>query len=312
MVFAGILTLLVLCGTFSCRRQNSKAVQKRSGGKINVTSMIFPSYDFVRAIAGDKVNLVLLLPPGADSHSFEPSPRDIIIIKESDLFIYSGGENSNWVDKILSSLELGSGDMKVVRLIDLVDAMENDDHDHAHNYDTEFFDEHVWTSPLNAKIIAASLAEILCGLDSANAAFYMQNAAAYLRQLNELDSAFRAVSEGAKRKTLIFGDRFPFRHLTEAYGLESFAAFPSCSAEAEPSAASVVFLINKIKSENIPVVFHMELSSEKTADIICEATGAKKLLLHSAHNVSKKEFDSGANYIDLQKANIVNLKEALR
>ena len=330
---AGVLAVLfILFSAAGCRRTGPK----REEGKITVTSLIFPSYDFVRTIAGDRVNLVMLLPPGAESHSFETSPRDIIAIRESDLFIYPGGENAKWVDKILDSAGINK-DMKVIKLVELVDAMEDtlvegmesrdhyhddeEDGDHGdHEYDedhddhheeTPLLDEHVWTSPRNAKAIVAAITEALCGLDSANAGFFRQNAADYSRRLDELDAAFRSVVDGAKRKTIVFGDRFPFRYLAYAYGLEYFAAFPSCSSETEPSASTVAFLINKVKSENIPVIFHMELSNERMADAISEATGAKKLLLHSAHNVSKKDFDSGANYIDLQKANVVNLKEAL-
>jgi len=335
---AVLAVLLIMSGAAGCRRNT----HKRDEGKITVTSLIFPSYDFARAIAGDRVNLIMLLPPGADSHSFEISPRDIITIRESDIFIYPGGETFRWVDRILDSAEISKRKTKVIKLLDLVDALEDTlvegmerhehhhhehdhdcDHDHDyecdhdydcdhdHSHDVPILDEHIWTPPGNARIIAAAITEALCDLDGANAEFYRENAADYFRQLDELDAVFRSIVDGAKRKTIVFGDRFPFRYFADAYGLEYFAAFPSCAAEAEPSAATVGFLINKVKSENIPVVFHMELSNEKVADIISEATGAKKRLLHSAHNVTKREFDSGANYIDLQKANAVNLQEAL-
>jgi len=306
------VVLLILFGAClgSCRRARPVRIE----GKINVTSVIFPTYDFVRVIAGDKVNLVMLLPPGSESHSYEPSPRDIITIRESDLFIYPGGENAKWVDRILESMDGTKAKMKILKLMDLVDAVEEEivegmeDDDGA---DTPALDEHVWTSPGNAKIIVAAIAETLCDLDNANADFYRKNAADYCSLLDELDASFKSVVKGAKRNTIIMGDRFPFRYLADAYGLEYFAAFPGCSAETEPSAATVAFLINKVKAENIPVVFHLELSNEKMADTIKEATGVKKLLLHSGHNVTRKEFDSGVNYLDLQKANVVNLKEAL-
>jgi zinc transport system substrate-binding protein len=203
--------------------------------------------------------------------------------------------------------------MKLLKLIDLVDAVEEelvegmeDDEE-----DAPALDEHVWTSPRNALVIVAAITEALCELDSANADFYRQNAADYSERLHELDAAYLSVVNGAKRDTIVFGDRFPFRYLADAYGLKYFAAFPGCSTETEPSAATVAFLINKVKSEHIPVVFHMELSNEKLAFTISEATGTKMLLLHSAHNVSKKDFSAGANYIDLQTANIISLKEAL-
>jgi len=312
---SGVLFVLLILFIAGCHRMNPKVKPTKTEGKINVSSVIFPTYDFVRIIAGDRVNLVMLLPPGAESHSYEPSPRDIITIRESDLFIHPGGESAKWVDRILSSMDIPEEKMIILRLIDLVEAveeeivegMEDDDEED----DSPALDEHVWTSPRNAKLIVAEITKALCELDSANADFYRKNAADYLSRLDELDAEFMSVMNGAKRNTIIVGDRFPFRYLADAYDLSYFAAFPGCSTETEPSAATVAFLINKVKSESIPVVFHIELSNEKMADTISEATGAKKLLLHSGHNITKRDFDGGANYLDLQKANVVNLKEAL-
>ena len=316
-----LFMLFTLFAATGCRQTQSGAKPQKADNKLNVTSINFPSYDFVRAIAGDKVNLVLLLPPGAESHSYEPSPRDIITIKESDLFIYSGGESTKWVDRILESMEIPKGKMKVLKLMDqvvtveeeIVEGMEDDESpvDKSPTDKYPAYDEHVWTSPVNAKSIAVSIGEALCDLDPVNAEFYRKNMANYSARLDELDASFRSIVEGAKRKTIVFGDRFPFRYFADSYGLEYFAAFPGCSAETEPSAATVAFLINKIKSENIPVIFHIELSNEKMANTISEATGAKKLLFHSCHNVTRNDFESGANYLDLQKVNADHLKEAL-
>jgi len=285
-------------------------------GKVNVTSVIFPSYDFVRVIAGDRVNLVMLLPPGSESHSYEPSPRDIITLRGSDLFIYPGGQGAKWVDRILDSMDAAAGKMIILNLMDLVDTVDEElvegmEDEEDEDEEIPALDEHVWTSPRNARIIVAAITEALAALDNDNAGFYRQNAADYTAKLDDLDAGFMAVMEGAKRNTIIVGDRFPFRYMADAYNLEYFAAFPGCSTETEPSAATIAFLINKTRSEKIPVVFHIELSNEKIADAISETTGAKKLMLHSGHNLTKKDFDGGANYLDLQKANMVNLKEAL-
>jgi len=309
---AGILLIFLSLSIGGCRRAQPVRVE----GKINVTSVIFPSYDFVRAIAGDRVNLVMLLPPGTESHSFEPRPLDIITINESDIFIYPGGENSKWVERILDSLDV-SDMMKILKLMDMVEVVEEEivegmeDDDHEEEDHSPAFDEHVWTSPRNAKVIVAAITEALCEKDNDNAEFYRQNAADYLASLDELDASFRAVVDGAKRKTVIFGDRFPFRYLADAYGLSYYAAFPGCSTDTEPSASTVAFLINKVKSEQVPVIFHIELSNEKMADTISEAAGVKKLLLHSCHNVTRRDFENGANYLDIQRANVENLKEAL-
>ena len=304
---------VILSGISGCRPGKGAAIQNPNG-KINVTTTIFPPYDFVRRIAGDKVNLTMLLPPGAESHSFEPSPRDIITIQNSDIFIYAGGESERWMSRILQSINTDK--MKILAMVDAVELVEEEivegmEEDGGGEADEYAYDEHVWTSPRNAILIVRSITDILCEADAANAAFFRQNAGAYIGALEELDASFGAIVAGAKRNTIVFGDRFPFRYLADAYGLKYFAAFPGCSAETEPSAATVAFLINKIKAEKIPVVFYIELSNERMATTICEETGAKKLLLHSCHNVTKREFDSGDGYLEIMRRNAENLREAL-
>jgi zinc transport system substrate-binding protein len=309
-----ILLLMTLAAITGGCKQNKNAVIRNNDGKINVTATVFPPYDFVRHIAGDKVNLSMLLPPGAESHSFEPSPRDIITIQNSDIFIYGGGEMDQWVNRILQSMD--TDNMKILAMMDAVDVVEEEivegmeEEDDEEGEEVEY-DEHVWTSPQNAILIVSAITELLCEADSANAAFYRQNAAAYCEELAQLDTAFTALVDGAQRTTIIFADRFPFRYFADAYGLSYFAAFPGCSTETEPSAATVAFLINKVKAEQIPVVFHIELSNERMADTICGETGAKKLLLHSCHNISKRDFDSGLGYIEVMRHNVENLREAL-
>ena len=293
-------------------KQNRNAVIRNSNGKINVTTSIFTPYDFVRQIAGDKVNLSMLLPPGSESHSFEPSPRDIITIQNSDIFIYIGGESEKWVDRILQSMN--TEQMKILAMMDAVEAVEEEIVEGMEEEEGEeeiAYDEHIWTAPKNAVLIVRAITELLCETDAVNAHFYRQNAAAYIEALEELDAAFSEIVAGAKRRTIVFGDRFPFRYFADAYGLQYFAAFPGCSTETEPSAATVAFLIDKIKSEQIPVVFHIELSNERMADTISEETGAKKLLLHACHNISKRDFDSGLSYLEIMRRNTETLREAL-
>jgi zinc transport system substrate-binding protein len=285
----------------------------RTNGKINVVTTIFPPYDFVRAIAGDRVNLTMLLQPGAESHSFEPTPQDMITVQNCDIFIYVGGESDSWVERILESMDTRR--MEIVSLMDCVEVVEEEIVEGMEEEEEEGegpeYDEHVWTAPGNAKLIVGKIAGTLKQRDAPNAAVYERNAAAYLAKLAELDDSFQKLVDGAKRKTFVFGDRFPFRYFADAYGLSYFAAFPGCSTETECSAATVAFLVDKIRAEKIPVVFHIELSNEKIADIICEETGAKKLLLHAVHNISKRDFDRGANYYELMSQNVQNLKEAL-
>ena len=285
-----------------------------SGSGISVISTIFAPYDFTREIAGGHVDLTMLLPPASESHSYEPTPKDIIKIQNCDIFIYVGSESDSWVNDILDSMD--TSDMKIITLTDCVDTVEEEivegmDHD-DHEEEEHETDEHVWTSPKNAELIARKISDTLCIVDPDNAADYEKNTADYLAKLRELDGKFQSVIDSAVRHTIIFGDRFPFRYLADAYGLDYFAAFPGCSTETEASAAAVAFLIDKINAEGIPVVFHAELSNRKMAEIISESTGAQILLLHACHNVSKAEFENGVTYLDLMNQNVKNLQEALK
>jgi zinc transport system substrate-binding protein len=311
-IFPGgvLILLLVLLCAGACH----KAKSIREEGKITVTSLIFPSYDFVRSIAGDKVNLILLTAPGAESHSFEPSPRDVLAIQESDLFIYIGGLMDAWVNQILGAANTEK--VKKLTLLGCVNALEEVivegmEEEKDTGMEEVEYDEHVWTSPKNAKLIVTAITGALCELDSSNADFYRKNASEYLSRLDEIDAAFRSVVDGAKRRTIVFSERFPFRYFAHDYGLEYFAAYQGCSSQSEPSATTVAFLINKIRGEHIPVIFHLELSNERIAKTISEETGAKKLMLHSAHNVSVKDFNSHRGYLDIQRDNVENLKQAL-
>ena len=169
----------------------------------------------------------------------------------------------------------------------------------------------MWTSPRNAVRIVEKLRDALIAVDPENAGDYTQNAADYIDRLNRLDQEFQETVDTAKRHTILLGDRFPFRYLADAYGLDYYAAFPGCSSESEASAKTIAFLIDKVKEEKIPVVFSIELSNEKMTDSICEATGATKLQLHSCHNVTRDDFEQGITYLDLMERNVQALKEAL-
>ena len=280
---------------------------------LTVITTIFPPYDFAREIIGDKTNITMLLPPASESHSFEPAPRDIIAIQNCDVFIYVGGESDEWVNSVLSSMNTSG--MKIITLMDCVEAVKEEVVEGMEGEEEEKeepeYDEHVWTSPRNARLIVQKISDTLSEADAANAAAYKQNTARYLAKLDELDAKFQTVVDGAKRKTIVFGDRFPFRYFADRYGLTYFAAFPGCSTETEPSAATVKFLIDKIKAEHIPAVFQIELSNGRMAETISESTGAKVLLLHSCHNISKSDFESGASYLDIMTRNADALKDAL-
>lgn len=300
--------------------------------KLKIVTTIFPQYDFVRQIGGDYAEVSMLLKPGAETHSFEPTPQDIKTIQDADLFIYVGGENDIWVDSILDSL----GDKKpdTLKLLDCVPTVEeelvkgmqseHDDHDEeaemhegmdvtpeAEEHETEV-DEHVWTSLVNAIRIVEKLTAVMSEKDPAHADAFAANTAAYQKELEQLDADFREAVQGSQRKVILFGDRFPFRYLADEYGLSYYAAFSGCSTETEASAATVAFLIGKVKEEKLPVVFVMENSNGKIADSICEATGAQKLTLYSCHVQTKEQHESNATYLSLMQENLENLRTALQ
>ncbi len=312
-----LLSTLALTST-GCVKSDKPAA---ASAKISVVTTNFPPYDFVRAVAGDMAEVTMLLPPASESHSFEPRPQDILKIQKSGVFVYTGGESDAWAEKIMGSID--SPKMKVVAMLKCVDAVEEEivegmeekkgaGGDKKGGGEESEYDEHVWTSPRNAKSIVKKITETLCEVDPANADTYRQNTAAYLSELDELDARFKGVVDGAARKVVVFGDRFPFRYFADAYGIKYFAAFPGCATETEASAKTVAFLIEKVKKEKIPVVFHIELSNEKMANTISEATGAKVRLLHSCHNVTRADFLAGKTYVDFMSANVDALREALK
>lgn len=283
-------------------------------GKLKVITTIFPQYDFLKNIGGDKVDLEMLIPPGSETHSFEPSPKDIIAIENSDMFIYVGGESDIWVDKMLKSIDTSK--VKMISLMEVVDLYEEEivegmesDHNDEHDEEIEY-DEHIWTSPKNAIIIVKTISEELSKIDVENSNEYEIRTNEYLEALTKLDDEFRELTKKIE-KPLIVGDRFPFRYFIEEYGLKYYAAFPGCASETEANPRTIRFLIDKVEEEDIGVVYYIEFSNQKMADIIAERTGAKKLLLHSAHNVTKEDFENDIGYMELMKSNLKNLEEAL-
>ncbi len=315
-------SLLTGCG--GNRTENSA-----DDGRISVVTTIFPQYDFVRQIAGDYVDLTMLLKPGEETHSYEPTPQDIIAIQNSDVFIYVGGENDAWVEEILESMP--DEDMITLKLLDCVDTVEEeqvegmqeetghsheeeDGHVHENEEDAHSvheIDEHVWTDPENASAITGEIRDILMEKDPSNRDIYEENTRAYQENLSELDREFHEVVDSAERNLVIFGDRFPFRYFADAYGLDYYAAFPGCASDTEPSAATMAFLINKVKEEKVPAVLKMELSSDNIANAIAEATGTEVRTFYSCHNLSADDFENGETYLSMMQKNVETLKEVL-
>ncbi len=287
---------------------------KKSSDKISIVTSNFASYDFMRAITNDvDVELSMLLKPGVDMHHYEPTPRDIANIQDSDIFVYVGGESDEWIDDILSDIDTRK--TKVVKLMDLVELLDEEIVDGMEAEEEwaedEEYDEHVWTSLSNAKIIINKLLDVIIDVDSSNKDTYSSNAFAYIKKINDVDSKFRDVVTSAKRHEVIFADRFPLRYFVEEYGLSYYAAFPGCSEATEASAKTIAFLIDKVKSDSIPVVFHIELSKGDLAYDIARETGAKVLEFNAIHNISSDDFNSGVTYVDIMNKNVEALKEAL-
>lgn len=305
-------------------------------GQLRIVTTIFPQYDFVRQIGGEEVSLHMLLKPGEEPHSYEPTPQDIIAIQKADLFIYVGGENDEWVEDILDSPEMQQ--VHTLRLVDCVELLEeeqvegmqkehslwflkedqeSDSHGEevqSHGSHVHTMDEHVWTSPKNVIRIVDQIAEELTGLDGDHREIYEKNAQDYKEKLLQLDAQFRQVTEEAAsrgKKKLLFGDRFPFRYFADEYGLEYYAAFPGCASDTEPSAATMAFLIQRITEEKIPVVLKMEFSNEQIAAAVAETTGAQVKVFYSCHNLTAEQFEAGETYLSLMQENVETLKEAL-
>ena len=323
------ISLLILF--ISCSNVNNK----KNDGKIKVVTTIFPIYDFTKNIAGDNVNLQMIIKPGIEIHSFNSTPADIIDIQNADVFIYIGGESEAWAEKIISSMDTNG--KKIVKLMDYVTVLDEEivegmEHDAEHNHEEEanhqehaaedehvneahthegVYDEHIWTAPKNAVLMVNAITKTLSEIDADNADLYKSNADKYNQELALLDNEIREAVNSSKRKNIVFGDRFPFRYLADEYNLEYRAPFTGCSSQMDASPKTIAYLINYIKDNNIPYLYYIELSNEKIANTLAEQTGVSKLKLHSVQNVSKEEFDSGATYLSIMRDNLESLKKGL-
>lgn len=316
-----LVLFLAACVFISGCGNMGRAEKKVENGKLNVVTTLFPYYDFLRQVAGDNINLTMVVPAGMDSHSFEPTPADVITIQNADLVICNGGEMEQWFTKVLDSLKDSGGSPKrVVTMMDYVDTveaeivegMEIDEHDSDDGHEVHIeYDEHIWTSPVNAIKLVGILTDVLVEEDPDNGDFYRNGREQYVGELTELEREFREIVGAGKRNILIFGDKFPLRYFFDEYGLKYRAAFSGCSTDTEPSAATIAYLIDKVREEQIPVIYYLELSSHRVAEIIGEETKAEPLLFHSCHNVTRKDFDSGVTYLDLMKQNAENLRKGL-
>ena len=283
----------------------------------NIIATNFVAYDFARAITGNSANVRMLLKPATESHSYEPTPQDIIDITNADFFIYIGGESDEWVADIIR--DNGLDENKTIRLMDFVElkeeeekeGMESEEEEEEEEGEAEY-DEHIWTSPRNAVSIIEAMRDRFIARDATKNNEYAENARKYTERIIQIDQKIRKLVSESTRKELIFADRFPFRYFVDEYGLDYYAAFPGCAEQTEASSSTIAFLVDKVKADRVPVVLKIELTSDKLAKTISAETGAKILTLNAAHNISQEEFDAGRTYADILEDNIVVLEEALK
>ncbi len=279
---------------------------KADDGRLQIVATLFPQYDFAREICGDRAEIMMLLPPGMDSHSYEPTPQDAVKISQADLFLYTGSVMEPWADKLSENVQ-----GQLLDVSEGVSLLSGDDIHHSvglsHAEDTT--DPHIWTNPQNAAIMVDTILNAVCALDPGNAAFYTENAENYKGKLRKVDEDIEAAVKGGKRQHIVFGGHFAMRYFVNRYNLSYIAAFDACSGETEPSPSTLVTIIESMQREGIPAVFYEELATPRTASLIAEETGAKMLLLHSCHNISKEE--TGETYLSLMYKNLENLKIGL-
>ncbi len=312
--------LVITLSGCSLSKSDSKKYSGDENNKVTIVTTLFPQYDFTKQIVGDKAEVKLLIPAGVESHSYEPTPADIISINKADLFVYTGKYMEPWAQKIIDGID--NSEVKILDVSRNINLVKTEDIEHHHEgeeskeveyheHDHEY-DPHIWTDPILTKTMVDNIVTELCYVDSDNANYYKERGSIYKGQLDELDEEFKTIVSESSRKEIIFGGRFTFYYFTQRYGLEYESAYHSCSTETEPSVTQVAGLINEINEEKFPVIYYEELTDPKVAKSISEETGAKMLLLHSCHNVSKEDFDKGVTYISLMKQNAENLREGIK
>ncbi len=269
----------------------------------SIVALNFPAYDFAQNIIGDTGSVTLLLPPGGESHTYEPTAKDIIRISSCDVFIYTGGESDYWVEKLVAGLKTKP---KLIKMMDFVDVSPQSHDGHTHE-----IDEHIWTSLKNSVRIIDGICGVLCESYQDKAESFKSNKDSYINKINRLDSDFERLFNTSKRKTIVVADRFPFTYFAEDYGLSYYSAYHSCTEDSEPTPKVIGRLIDCVKEENIPMIFYIEFSNRRIASAVAEDTGVKTAELHSCHSVSKKQLKNGITYLSLMENNYKALKEAV-
>lgn len=312
----GIVVIIAIVLVVICNYSLKDRKTGKDSDKLSVVVTTFSTYDFSRQIVGDNAEVTYLLGPGVDSHSYEPSANDLMKIKNADVFIYIGGEMEQWVDKVFETDVIDQNKTKTIRVTDCIDTIEEVEVDGAEEEEEEeeegAFDEHIWTSPTNAKKMVEYLGKEFGNIDTENKDLYTKNAEEYVAKIEDVRVKIEDIVNNKKRNRLVFGDKMPMQYFLNEFGLEASAAFNGCSTETEPSTKTITYLINKVKEEKIPVVLYIELSTGKSAKSIATEAGAEAMQIQTLHNVSKDDFEAGETYVSLMNRNLKVLEKALK
>ena len=319
-ILSVLLIAVLLISFCACAKKQDRPSQEE---KITIVSTVFPPYDYIRAITKDVEGIenIMLLAPGNESHSYEPSVSDIAQIKNADLFLYIGGESDEWVDGVLET----TGSENAIALKTLVKTLEENDEGILTEEEEETaavegkkeaeepeIDEHIWTSLRNSQLLVKKLCEKLCELKPENATDFKLNAEDYCKKLKDLDADFANFFSTVKNKTIVIADRNPFRYFAEDYSLKLIAAFEGCSSNSEISLGVQNELVKAVIKNKLSTVFVLENNNGIYADAICKQTGAKKAVLNSCHNVSADIFEKGTTYYELMVQNLETLKQNMK
>ena len=329
LIYNKLSTILkTICLVFLCASVLSGCYNTApdNNNKLNIVTVDFVQFDFVRSICKDSADVTMIMKPGAEIHGYEPSLSDITAIRNADIFIYNGGESDVWVDEILDSFD--SSDLKTVRLMDYAVLLEESHsaHSHSHNSkhtihdhsgeeectDKHGYDEHIWTSPSNAVIMLDAICDALCLENPHMSNTYNKNKTDYVNEITNLGKEFENLCKKSEKRFAVVADRFPFLYLFHEYDIDYMAVFPGCSHENDANPSVIIDIIEKVKSDNIPLVFYTETSVQKAADTICNETGADKELLHSCQRISNEDLRNGIRYTDIMKKNFRVLAEVLK
>ena len=289
------IIILLLCALLLCGCGNNVT---NNNERISVVTTIFPIYDFVRAVGGDKVDVKMLIKPGTEVHSYDPVPSEIKSIYNADLFLYIGGESDAWVNKILADKSVNS-----YALIQGVEPILEQNHNE--------YDEHIWTSPENAKKMLDKILEELVKIEPENREYYKQNHTSYVEKINQIEQKTRQMVQESQNPFILVADKFPFKYFVEYYGIDYLAAADGCAVGADISLKTMKTLLDTVSEKKSKCVYYVEMSNKEIANSVAEQTGVKLLELHSAHNVTLEDFENGVTYVDIMQRNYNSLKEGI-